>query len=66
MLYCKTYNGEEVSLPALYERLIEHANINIYKSMKDALINNGYSEDDNILNPLIFEIAATMVSKNTC
>lgn len=65
LLYCKTYNGEEVSLPALYERLIEHANINIYKSMKDALINNGYSEDDNILNPLIFEIAATMVSKNT-
>ena len=55
-----------MSLPALYERLIEHANINIYKSMKDALINNGYSEDDNILNPLIFEIAATMVSKNTC
>ncbi len=25
-LYCKTYNGEEVSLPTLYERLIEKAN----------------------------------------
>ena len=27
-LYCKTYNGEEISLPTLYNRVIEHANGN--------------------------------------
>lgn len=63
-LYCKTYNGEEVSLPTLYERLIEHANANIYKTMEKELNGKGYSEGDDILKPLISEIAATLVSQN--
>ena len=63
-LYCKTYNGEEISLPTLYERLLKHANINIYKAMEKELNGKGYSEDDDILKPLINEIALVLVSHN--
>lgn len=46
-LYCKTYNGEEVSLPILYDRVIEHANSNISRTLRVELRQKGYTEDDN-------------------
>ncbi len=60
-LYCKTYNGEEVSLPSLYNRLIEHANGNISQVLRAELRQKGYAEDDDILSPLIMEIAEWLV-----
>ena len=63
-LYCKTYNGEEVDLPTLYERLLEKANTNIYHSLGDELKNKGYSETELILKPLISQIADYFVRNN--
>lgn len=61
-LYCKTHNGEEVSLPILYDRVIEHANSNISRLLRMELRQKGYTEDDDILGPLIMEIAEWLVS----
>jgi len=61
-LYCKTYNGEEVSLPTLYDRVIEHANGNISRILTVELRQKGYTEGDDILSSLIMEIAEWMVS----
>lgn len=61
-LYCKTYNGEEVALPTLYDRVVEHANSNISQFLRAELRQKGYSEDDDILSPLITEIAEWLVS----
>ncbi len=58
-LYCKTYNGEEVSLPTLYERLIVKANNNVLSALK--MESKGYSEGDNILRPLISQMVSKMV-----
>ena len=60
-LYCKTYDGEEVSLPALYERVIKRANENIYQILGEELRKKGYIEEDNILHPLIMEIAEWLI-----
>ena len=61
-LYCKTYNGEEVSLPALYDRVIEHANGNISRTLRAELRQKGYTEDNDLLSSLIMEIAEWLVS----
>ena len=58
-LYCKTYNGDEVSLPRLYERLIEKVNNSIFTALD--LRSKGYSEGDDILRPLISQISSRMV-----
>lgn len=58
-LYCKTYNGEEVSLPSLYERLIEKANSNIFYALN--LRSQGYCDNDDILSPLVSQIANCIV-----
>ena len=63
-LYCKTYNGKEVSLPILYERIIENANSNIHKSNGIELRAKGYSGDENLLSPLITQIAEFLISHN--
>ena len=59
-LYCKTYNGEEVCLPVLYERLIEKINENVFNSLN--LHSKGYSEGTDILRPLINQVAARMIT----
>ena len=61
-LYCKTYDGQEVSLPDLYERLLKRANTNIYHANETALRSEGYTEDYNLLQPLIINIAEYFVS----
>lgn len=60
-LYCKTYNGNELSLPALYERLIEVASIKIFETHEDALRKQGYDEGSDLLRPLISQIASYLV-----
>ena len=61
-LYCKTYNGEEVGLPELFERLINHADKEIHKRLEKILRENGITEDISLLKPLVEEIVATMYS----
>lgn len=61
-LYCKTYNGEEVGLPELFERLINHADKTIYKRLEKELRGIGITEDVSLLKPLVEEIVATMYS----
>lgn len=61
-LYCKTYNGEEVSLPELYERLIRMINGKIYDALK--LHTKGFCEGDDILGPLVGQIAKQMIVGN--
>ena len=61
-LYCKTYNGEEVSLPELYERLIEKTGLNVYNALD--LRSKGFSEGDDILSPLIGQIASHMITND--
>lgn len=58
-LYCKTYNGEEVSLPALYERLIGQVNSTLFHVLK--LHEKGFTENDDVLRPLIGQMAALIV-----
>ena len=61
-LYCKNYNGTETNLPQLYDRLVESVNQKLYYSLR--LSQNGYTEDINILKPLIMEIASIFISNN--
>ncbi len=61
-LYCKTYNGEEVSLPDLYERLIKKADENIYFAREEELRRLGYNVGDDLSRPLIGQIAEYFVT----
>ena len=60
-LYCKTYDGEEVSLPALYEKVLKRANKNMYQILGEELRQKGYIEEDDILCPLIMKIAEWLI-----
>ena len=60
-LYCKTYNGEEVSFPQVYERLIEKVNENVFHTLKLSSKEGFYDEAD-ILWPLISQMAAKMIN----
>ena len=62
-LYCKTYNGEEVSLPELYDRVIAHANKNICRIFAKELQQKGYIGDEDILSSLITEISEWLVQQ---
>lgn len=63
-LYCKTYNGETVNLPELYDRLIANVNINICKVLKSNPNYREYTIDDNIISPLIEELSLKLVENN--
>ena len=61
MLYCKTYNGEEVSLPELYERLLRHANTNIHAVLGRELRTKGYCGDEDLVGALVTQIAKHLI-----
>ncbi len=63
-LYCKTYNGQEVSLPVLYERLIEHASSNIYNEYGQRLFPALGLCNENFLEPLIAQISEYLIEHN--
>lgn len=58
-LYCKTYNGDDVDLPTLYERLIYVTNRSIVNNL--GLKARGYSEDDNILESFVNEVSNYLI-----
>lgn len=56
-LYCRTYQGDEVGLPMLYDRLLEQANDKIYAKLEDALSSAGYDSSDNLVSTIVETIA---------
>lgn len=58
-LYCRTYNGEEVSLPKLYERLIDNANKKVVTAPNLRAI--GYSGVEEVVRPFFMQMAYYMV-----
>lgn len=62
-LYCKTYRNDEASLPALYDRLVESANKNIFPILEKRYKLIGFTEDDNIVQSLVDEISTLAFDK---
>lgn len=62
-LYCKTYNGDEVSLPELYNRLILNANKSVYHSLAKGLRENGFTEDENFVQEFVDEVIKCFTDK---
>ena len=56
-LYCKTYQGDEVELPVLYERLLEKANDKLHIKLAKAIETAGYNQSDNIVLPIVEAIS---------
>lgn len=56
-LYCKTYQGDEVELPVLYERLLEKANDKLHIKLAKAIEAAGYDQSDNIVLPIVEAIS---------
>lgn len=62
-LYCKTYDGKNVSLPVLYERIIKDVNNNIYRANKK-FSENGFIESDRVLEYFVKDLAEYFVKHN--
>lgn len=56
-LYCKTYQGDEVGLPVLYERLLEKANEKLHMKLAKAIETAGYDQSDNLVFPIVEAIS---------
>lgn len=56
-LYCKTYRGDEVELPILYERLLEKANDKLHMKLEKAIEMAGYDQSYNIVLPVVEAIS---------
>ncbi|SDF10678.1 hypothetical protein [Sporomusa acidovorans] len=56
-LYCKTYQGDDIDFPVLYERILSVANDNIHKNMTSALTTAGYDVCDDVVAPVILSLA---------
>lgn len=56
-LYCKTYRGDEVNLPVLYERLLEQANDKMHIKLAKPIENAGYDQSYNLVTPIVEGIA---------
>ena len=61
-LYCKTYQGDDIDLPLLYDRLLSIANKNIHRAMRNALHNLGYDSSMDITTPVIMSLAEFIIS----
>ena len=55
--YCKTYQGDEVELPTLYERLLEKANEKLHMEKAKLIEAAGYDQSDNIVLPIVEAIS---------
>lgn len=56
-LYCRTYRGDEVELPVLYERLLEKANEKLHKNLAKAIEAAGYDQSYDIVSPIVKAIS---------
>lgn len=62
-LYCKTYRGDEVDLPILYDRILEYANGKLHDTMSGMLMGKGYEGTEDLLTPLIEELTEFLFEK---
>ena len=62
-LYCRTYRGDEIDLPTLYDRLISDANDKIQTAMAKSLRVKGYSGTEDLLTPFVNELAEWFAQK---
>lgn len=56
-LYCKTYQGDDVGLVVLYDRIIKCANQNIHKNLVNVIREKGYDATEDLVSPIISGIA---------
>lgn len=61
-LYCKTYQGDEVELPVLYERILKNANNKVHMNLKKAIESAGYDETENLVFPVVEAISKMTLS----
>lgn len=61
-MYCKTYQGDEATLPVLYERLLAKANASVHIRLKNIIANVGYDTTENLVRPVVEEIAKLILS----
>lgn len=59
-LYCETYNGEEVDLPTVYERLLADLNDQLWKSLSQKLRSAGYLPGYDLIRPLVLQFASRL------
>ena len=59
-LYCETYNGEEVDLPTVYERLLADLNDQLWKSLSQKLRSAGYLPGNDLIRPLVLQFASRL------
>lgn len=63
-LYCKTYQGDNVGVQELYDRLLEKANEKIYDTLEIQGYATGYDATDNIVSEVIEAISKKMLSNS--
>lgn len=56
-LYCKTYQGDEVNLPTLYDRILQYANRNIHRVLLTNIRAAGYDSAEDLVTPVVSGIA---------
>lgn len=56
-LYCKTYQGDDVGLAVLYDRILKCANQNIHKNLVNVIQGKGYDATEDLVSPIISGIA---------
>ncbi len=56
-LYCKTYQGDEVGLPILYDRLLLKANEKIYINFAEIIEAAGYDQTENLVLSIVEAIS---------
>ena len=61
-LYCKTYNGENVELPELYNNILKCINQKVQKALRDKIV--GFTEENDIVTPFVKELSTTMLGKS--
>ena len=61
-MYCRTYDGEDVELPSLYERIIKTINKSLLVQLKEQT--RVFTDSDDILTPLIKELSQMMLGKS--
>lgn len=62
-LYCQTYQGDEASLPELYERLIKNINSRIQIALRPVLKKEGHAKDTDLMTAFINELVTFLIKE---
>lgn len=61
-LYCKTYQGDDVGLQMLYDRLLDKANDKIYTTLERTIRSAGFDASDNIVSMIVDAISKEILA----